>query len=286
MHIDMRIDMHLHSFWSDGAKWPDEVAEQCKSAGLTHACLTDHDNIAGVADFLSAAGKRGIHAISGVELNISHFETLHMLVYGFDITDSRMSELLINLKDYRKIRIPKMLQKLCDLGCKIDRAELDEISGGNYGRLHLALLLVKHGYCKSREEAFDKYLAIGCPAYIPGLRLELPDALEAATKAGGTCVLAHPVQMPKTDIDGLFAKYKKSGLVGLEVYYPEHSDEQIEQYLTLAKRHDLLITCGSDSHSIDSRPQPGSELRTSERLQASVQEIFGKSCKGMCKNNM
>ncbi len=47
-----KIDLHVHSTFSDGSCSPGELLEQADRAGLAAVALTDHDTMAGVPEFL------------------------------------------------------------------------------------------------------------------------------------------------------------------------------------------------------------------------------------------
>jgi len=147
---------------------------------------------------------------------------------------------------------------------------LDEVravaaeTGGAAGRIvsrpHIAEALRRKGYVASVQEAFDRYIGDGCPAYVAKRRVEPAEIIAAIHAAGGAAVLAHPVQL---GCDGLAALEHvvrgliEAGLDGLEVYHSEHTGQQTRQYLDLAVATGLLITGGSDYHGPsrpDSRP--------------------------------
>ncbi|MCX5703060.1 MAG: hypothetical protein NT066_00960, partial [Candidatus Omnitrophica bacterium] len=119
------------------------------------------------------------------------------------------------------------------------------------GRLHIAKALVREGKVDSIFEAFRKYLGDKGPAFCLGFRFSPAEAIKLIKASGGIPVLAHPYVLHDDD---LILKFIDYGLMGLEVYYPEHSQSMINFYLNLAKAHDLLVTGGSDFHG-DGKPE-------------------------------
>jgi len=125
-----------------------------------------------------------------------------------------------------------------------------EIGDGQLGRPHIARYLVKKGFVKSINEAFNKYLAQDRPAYVDKYRVDCSRAIKIILDAGGIPVLAHPIllNLDKNETIDLFALLKDMGLKGVEVYYPEHPPDMIVFYSKLAQRYGLLKTGGTDFH--------------------------------------
>jgi len=157
-----------------------------------------------------------------------------------------LREKLDFLKKIRIERIYKILAKLKDMAVTL-RAEsvFDLAKKGTVGRLHIARAMVKEGLVSSIREAFQKYIGDKCPAFILGFRLTPCEAIKLIREAGGIPVLAHPYSINRDD---LIPNFVDDGLMGLEVYYPEHSQSMINFYLSLTKKYNLLVTGGSDCH--------------------------------------
>ncbi|MBI3910798.1 MAG: phosphatase, partial [Armatimonadetes bacterium] len=131
-----------------------------------------------------------------------------------------------------------------------------EAGGGQVGRPHMAKALVKQGVVASTQEAFDRYLADNAPCCIPKVKLTPVEAIDLIHLAGGTAVLAHPKYLEFPNIARLeqaIAAWRDAGLDGLECYYSQHSPEETELYLDIARRLDLVVSGGSDFHG-DSKP--------------------------------
>ncbi|MDD6221941.1 MAG: PHP domain-containing protein, partial [Lachnospiraceae bacterium] len=45
-----RVDLHVHSTFSDGTATPREIVQMAAAAGLSAMALTDHDTAAGVRE--------------------------------------------------------------------------------------------------------------------------------------------------------------------------------------------------------------------------------------------
>ena len=253
------IDLHIHSTASDGTLSPSEILSLANKIGLGAIAITDHDTIDGTRTALSSTPRPAIRLISGVEISTEFPETFacsescHILGYGFDPEDPELTQALTTLQAARKNRNPQIIERLQTLGFDITLQEVQaaKTGAGQLGRPHIARVLLEKEYVQSINEAFDKYLANGQPAYVDKYRLPCAQALEMIIQAGGIPVLAHPGLIPIKDphqMEAFVGLLKSLGLQGLEVYYPEHDRKLTAFYEALAQRYDLLMTGGSDFH--------------------------------------
>ncbi len=247
----MFVDLHVHSTVSDGTENPTDLFKKAKNIGLELFAITDHDNISGSKLIYNGKRDNSIYFITGVEISAEFKNTLHILGYNFDIENKALNETLGNLQEYRLKRNERMIKNMNDSGFKVSLEELFRISGGKQvGRPHFARLMLEKGFVESYQEAFDKYLKKGAPFYMDKKRLSPEDSIKLIKNAGGLSVLAHPYQ---TKLDGenlekLIKKMKSQGLDGIEVFYSLHSEKMTEEYLSYAKKYDLVATSGSDFH--------------------------------------
>ncbi len=248
----------MHSTASDGHYTPSEVVALARQRGLDTIALTDHDTTAGLAEALAAAQNTGLRVLTGVELGtwLGDINEVHLLGYLIDPANADFQERLRWMRDERRVRAEKMVARLADLGAPVALARVLEIAGeAAVGRPHVAQALLEAGHVASREEAFARYLADGGPAYIPRLRLSLSEAIAWIHVSGGAAVLAHPFHLA-VDIEALLPTLLEAGLDGLEAFYPDHDATFTARMVALARRHDLIVTGGSDFH----RPEPDGSL--------------------------
>jgi predicted metal-dependent phosphoesterase TrpH len=246
-------DLHLHSIYSDATYTPLELIKKAKSMDLACISLVDHDTIRGIKPTQELARLQDIELIPGIELS-SEYEGLEIHILGYFINDEnpRLLEKLAFLKKNRIERAYKILRRLEDLGIKLKAETIFEFAkNGVVGRLHIARAMLKQGLIGSIKEAFDKYIGDRSPAYITDFKLNPYEAIDLIKAASGIPVLAHPYILGRDELIGDFAK---AGLMGLEVYYPEHTKEMIQRYLGFAKEYGLLLTGGSDCHG-EAKPQ-------------------------------
>ena len=247
-----RIDLHLHTRFSDGSLTPVEVVDLAHQAGVTAMAITDHDIVDGIPHALEAAAPLGIEVIPGVEIS-SRFneQELHILGYFFDWQDSTFRDHLAQQRRSRQVRNPRTIERLNALGLEVTEEEVNAKAGSDsIGRPHVAQVLVDKGYVQDTREAFDRYLREGAPAYVPRTLSDTREVIAWIRDAGGVPVLAHPTwtRCQGEPLYRLCACLKEAGLLGLEVFYSSHDRRQTSRFLELAKRLDLLVTGGSDFH--------------------------------------
>lgn len=249
--MEKLIDLHTHSTASDGSMSPRELVRHAKEKGLLAVALTDHDTIDGVEEALEEGAKIGIEVIAGVETSVDFSPEMHILGYFFGDTYKNMEPTLEKLRINRTERNPKMVEKLNSLGFDITMEEVRAEAKGNIvARPHMASVLMKKGYVKSIQEAFEKYIADGKPAFVKKDKLTPEECIEAITKAGGIPVLAHPIflDLSWAKLDELVARLVKAGLKGIEAYYVENKGNDTGNLLRLAIKYGIIATGGSDFH--------------------------------------
>lgn len=254
-----RVDLHMHSYYSDGSMSPAELAEKAARKDLAAIAVTDHDSVQGVAEARDRCEELDVMLVPAVELTAySRGDTgneeheLHLLGYFIDETDSYFVEKLNEFKRIRAERIEKMVKKLQDLGVDIDAGQIFEhVQDGSAGRVHVAQELVDIGEVKTVKDAFNKYLAEDKPAYVSKERLTPAQAIRLIHDAGGVAVLAHPGA--NENLRDMLDEFEEGGLNGIEVHYPSHSPEQEAWWMDAARKLDLAVTGGSDFHG-DPKP--------------------------------
>lgn len=250
---DDTIDLHTHTLYSDGSVSPEELVVMAVGAGARAIAITDHDTVDGLAEGRTTAERLGVEFISGIEISAEHGPgTMHILGYYIDSESSLLQSKLVELKRARKERNPEIAKRLQSLGFDIDYDEVVKEAGGEgVGRPHFARLMVEKGYAQSIQDAFTRFLAKGAAAFVDKRRLTPADSINLIHSAGGVAVLAHPYQLKPLSLEGqdvLIGELAALGLDGVEAIYSRHSPEQRDAYSTMAARHGLLVTGGSDFH--------------------------------------
>ena len=247
-----RVDLHMHTTHSDGTYLPRDLVRYAQTKGLSCISVTDHDTMSSFEECAEEASKLGIELIPGIEVS-AQFEpgTLHILGFFLDRNHPRLKMALEEIQKARRERNPEIIKRLNQLGVKVTLEEVKAESGGKQiGRPHFAKVLVKKGIVKSMEEAFQKYLSKGKPAYIDKRRLSSREAIQRIREAGGIASIAHPKQMKleEAELTKELARLVEEGLGGIEAYNSCQDRNEAELYRRLAKRFNLFVTGGSDFH--------------------------------------
>ena len=239
--------MHLHTIFSDGTYTAQELIRASLKCGLSAIAVVDHDTVEGIGSSIEASENEGVEVLPGIELSAEYEGSeVHILGYLIDYQNSSLIKRLAILKKNRIERIYKITEKLKDIGVSLNPDTVFDIAkNGTVGRLHVARALVKEGRVSCIFEAFQKYIGDKGPAYVLGFKFSPDEAIDLIKASGGIPVLAHPYTLKNDDF---ILEFIKHGLMGLEVYYTEHSQSMVNFYLDLAKKYNLLVTGGSDCH--------------------------------------
>ena len=257
------IDLHIHTSASDGSHTPNEIVEIAQQLRLEALSITDHDTIDGVKEILATGLLKTIKFVPGIEISAAAPKSskldgsLHLLGYGIDPDNNDLNKLLVLLHQSRANRVPHIVDKLYQLGIHLSITEIKKQAQKSIlGRPHIAKALVSHGYANSVDDAFNRFLGKGKPAYADKFRITCQTAIETIKAAGGLAVLAHPFLIDHNfeKIENLVDLMIPLGLAGIECIYPEHTKAATSFYKSLAKRKGLLITGGTDFHGPDVRP--------------------------------
>lgn len=228
---------------------PAELVRRAAERGVRVLALSDHDTLAGVAEAVAAGETLGVRVIPAVELNTeSAWGDVHVLAYFLDPADAALEDRLRWLREHRGKRIEAMVERLGALGHLVKLERVLEIAGdAALGRPHLAQALVEAGHAASHDDAFDRLIGKGSPAYVERVGLTPLEAVRLAREHGGVPVLAHPGTV-SFDLATVLPELVAAGLAGMEVYYPSHDAPTTARLRTFAIAHDLVTTGGSDFH--------------------------------------
>jgi predicted metal-dependent phosphoesterase TrpH len=248
----VRFDLHLHSTASDGRLSPEEVVRTAAKLGLAVISITDHDSVDGIAPALKAAENHPpLRVIPGVECStdVPHGE-VHVLGYFIDYTNPELVIKLAAFRNSRKVRAQKMIDKLAGMGINIEWNRVEDIAGsGSVGRPHIAQAMLEKGYVPSLKEAFNRYIGREALAYVEREKMTPEEVVQLTTRVGGLAVLAHPADIE--DLEHLIPRLQRVGLVGMEVYYNNYPLRTTQYLASLAHKHALVATGGSDFHGMD-----------------------------------
>lgn len=252
----VHADLHTHTHCSDGTRAPADLVALAASRGLHVLAITDHDTVAGLAEAQSAAQAHGVHLVTGTELSVTVNEhEVHLLGYGFDPTHDGLTRHLDRFVEARRERVRSIVSRLQDVGLHVEMADVEQVVEATgtdevphqhaLGRPHVAQALVRGGHVDTVDDAFDRYLSRGQPAFVAKPPVPASDALDLLHDAGGIGVLAHPGHWtPTTRLRALI----DVGLDGIEVVHPSHDVTLESYYQRIARSRGLLTSGGSDFH--------------------------------------
>jgi len=267
----MKIDLHIHTkTCSDGNLSIEQVFQEAKNRNIDFVSITDHDSIDCQERAVALARKHAISYITGVELNVTfHYPegnkdvSLDFLGYGYDIGNQELKSKLQLIKEHRKRRARQILENLnvefdkegIERFIEEDLRKIEDSVDGVFGRPHIANYLIEKGIVKDKQEAFDKYL-VKCD--VPKYPLSLDEASKLIRNAGGVLVHAHPNDPHGTSLESLthdldeqtrvIEKYMLKYIDGVECWHSRHDKKTTAHYIEFARKHDMLMTGGSDCH--------------------------------------
>ncbi len=248
----MIIDLHNHSYYSDGVLSPTEVVRLAKEQSCNVFALTDHDTIKGIDEAKYKAGKLNIRFISGVEVSAMwNNMTIHILGLGIDVDNKILQAGLKQHQDFRKIRAEKMARGLGGAGVVDAYEKTKAIAGtGMITRTHFAQMLIQEGVCKDMKSVFKRFLTGKKPGGVGGKWAQFNEVIEWIHAAGGQAVLAHPLRyrMTNTKVKRMMSDLAVNGCDGVEVVTAHSSQEEINLISQWAYELDLLASSGSDYH--------------------------------------
>ncbi|MEW8993668.1 PHP domain-containing protein [Clostridium sp.] len=243
-------EFHCHTTASDGRFSPSQVVEMAKNKNVELLSITDHDTTEGIEEALIKANEISLNFIPGIELSCNHNrESIHILGYfkGNDYKDKTLIEFLNNLKRNRKTRalsIVKNLDKYFNIKINVD--DILKISDGVIARPHIAQAIVNAGYPYDFQHIFNKFIGNDSPAYVPNKHISIQEGIELLKKYNCIVILAHPKLIKKTPIKDIL----KYDFHGIEALYYQNFKRETDEFISLAKSRNMLITCGSDFHGI------------------------------------
>ena len=261
-----QTDLHIHSAVSvDGEISPRGLAELCCQEGVTLAALTDHNNIAGVAEFIWRCAQLGVQAIPGVELDCM-FEgnLLHVLGYGIDIANALLLQTVQTVHGLQVEAGLRLMDAVAALDIGFDREQVLEWAGDGAvcaetiaqsalqqpeNRTHPLIRPLLPGGALSDRPLVNFYWSVcapGKPAYVPVEFMAAEQAIDLIHAAGGIAVLAHPgISLPDAAV---LNRALQLPLDGVEAFSTYHTAQQTSFYVQKAKERDFLLSGGSDFH--------------------------------------
>jgi len=243
------IDLHTHSYFSDGTLSPSNLVKQAENLSMKAFAITDHDTTDGLDEGLRTAKGKNVIFIPGIELSVTHKPgELHIL--GLGLKNWEDNPVLKEINKNRKIRNLQIIDLMNKKGLGITYKDLRKQTKGTIGRPHFAAWMVSEGYVKNINEAFTQFLSWGKPFYIPRETISLQTAIEFIHSTGAYAIVAHPLNIP-VNFSALLEKldyWLSIGIDGIEVIHSGTKRNMTKRLLKFAEEKDCIITGGSDFH--------------------------------------
>lgn len=250
----MHIDLHTHSWVSDGTQSPAELVDSAAAAGLDIVALTDHDQMNGWAESRQRALAKGIGWVGGMEVTCRMPESgisVHMLCYLPDPASPELLTRLAELRYSRDHRARAMVERLAE-DFPIDWSHVvgQTQDGSTIGRPHIADALVAARVVSNRTEAFASMLSPRQRYYVGTDALDPQEAVRVIHEAGGVAIMAHPVAAERGRVISPreMLSVVRAGLDGVEIYHRDNSPDGRASLEALAREHKLIVTGSSDYH--------------------------------------
>ncbi|OFW20332.1 MAG: hypothetical protein A3H97_20550 [Acidobacteria bacterium RIFCSPLOWO2_02_FULL_65_29] len=247
------IDLHTHTTASDGRLTPAGLVARASAAGVTVLSVTDHDTTGAAGAASAACAAHGIEFVPGIEITaVVDGADVHVLGYFLDPHSAALEAFLAEQRQRRVERVRQMIARLSACGVPLDADAIlapglaDSFT--SVGRPWIARALVAAGHVTTTNEAFDRWLTRGRPAFVPRIGAPPDEVFSRIHDAGGLASLAHPALVAH---DEWLPGFAGAGLDALEAYHTDHDGAATERYLALAARLGLAVTGGSDFHGDD-----------------------------------
>lgn len=250
------IDLHIHTFNSDGHYSPKEVVKIAKQNNTNFIAISDHDTIKGLSEFENNL-EREMIGVDGVEFSsyIIHDNKkvkLHILGYGFDKNNPKLLSLLNEMKDKRINAHLNLLKMMREKITKFPESNISKIDIERYCWFDREIIkcLEDANYPIDIIEYYKDYFRCNKFSYGSEYDLDAKRVIDAIKSANGFVVLAHPMvyKISRDDITKIIIKLTKMGLDGIEIYQSDCSYEDSIYLKKLADSYNLLASVGSDFH--------------------------------------
>ncbi|MEO1765738.1 3',5'-nucleoside bisphosphate phosphatase [Thiobacter aerophilum] len=246
------VDLHAHSRISDGQLAPRELVRHAAARGVRVLALTDHDDVAGVAEAREEASCQGMHLVSGVEISVTwRGRTIHVVGLRIDETHPVLQAGLARLRASRVERARRIAQELERIGISGSLEGAMALASEHIiSRTHFARFLIEQGHAADMRGVFRKYLVKGKPGYVEHIWAGLDEAVAWIQGAGGVAVIAHPgrYDLGPRLMRELFAEFLELGGCAVEVVSGSHSQDEILRFAQLAREFGFKASRGSDYH--------------------------------------
>ena len=257
--LKSKIDLHLHTKWSDGEDSTTELLDNIIKSGVKFFSITDHDTIKGNIDFVTPENikklsENNIKFVTGIEVStICHGQEIHVVALDYDINSQYITAMTTESENLRRKNCEFRIDYIENiLKLKLSQSSKEYLHSQNIcAKPHYARCLVNDGYSSDIMTALSDICSL-----LPGsdCNIDAEIVIPSILKAGGIPVWAHPlggINEPRLTNEEFFTTLNnliKLGLKGIECYYSLYNKEEIDFLLKIAKENNLYVSSGSDYH--------------------------------------
>ena len=233
--MKLYANLHTHSTHSDGQYTPTELVRVAKAEGYRAIAITDHDTATAYPELKRACEEEGLECLFAVEFSVM-------------VPKEYLRQMGARQTDNTKHCFDAAVAKGAVSGITWDEVlEFNKgvswIANNHVYKAMIAKGLAKEeNYIKWFQADFNHQRALYPPLYP---FKTLPEIVSLVKEAGGFCIIAHPHEC-LDDID----YFLECGIVGLEVYHRDLTDEEQERALKIALERGLFIGGGSDHRGL------------------------------------
>ena len=249
--MEKTCDLHAHSYYSDGSLSPAQLVEAAQEAGLSAVVLSDHNTVAGLREFVTAAENAAVEAVPAIEFSTEyqgselHILGLFVLPENFGSIGQVLEQFLIRKEKSNR----SLIAALNAAGMALDYDAIAAKAAGRINRAVIAEEMVHLGYCESVKDAFSRYLKVSCGYYVPPQRPDAFETIRFIKSLGCAAVLAHPfLNLQEAQLRQLLPEAKAAGLDAMEVYYSCYDEKTTALAKKIAAEYGILESGGSDFH--------------------------------------
>ena len=248
-------DLHVHSIFSDGSLTPEEIVQAAIDNDIGLLAVADHNVAEGSLEVQGLCVRAGIRCIPAVEIdNLDGDTSIHILAYGVDFENAAFRSYLSHTRFMLDECSVKLVEAMQADYVNVSLPDFFDFTFnrrlGGWKGLHYFL---EKGITTSLKEGIPLYRKYGITPGKSGFSTVAACA-HRVHMAGGYAVLAHPGEAFESSDMASFnqevARVMALGLDGIEVFHPKNSYEVTQNCLEYCRKHDLIITGGSDSHGV------------------------------------
>ena len=284
MQRDFRADLHCHTTCSDGTLSPSEIIDLACQLGLQGLAITDHDTLEAYKTASSLSKEKELRLISGIEFSAQHNgQSVHILGYSFCLNSPAIQTFCDQHHQRRQKRGQSILEKLALHGMPLSIDEFSEelfspTSHASVGRPHIAYAMMKRGYVKSIQQAFQEYIGEGKPCYVMNETFSVEETLDIIHQAKGLAVIAHPHLIKEVGVLKDLLSMEFDGIEGFYARFPRNAHER---WIKIGEHRGWLITGGSDFHGEIKPNLPLGSSWVNEETFAVLEKHFHETNKGL-----